>query len=244
MSANRYTPVVAAPDLPEIGRGHESATLEFKGGVNSRDSLELAKDVAAMANHLGGTILVGAVEGADGLLERWNALDASTAAEVQTAYERAAMRFLSPRPRIGALRIAIPGGECVAVNVEPHVDGVVGARADARIEHTWRYPLRVGKETRWMTPEEVALMTPQTRKALVMLSRLNRGDLILKVRETLLSGTKHDQSNARFESVNADDNVVAFRLAGDREPTFYPLDLVKTVYREEDGWIVVFDSFR
>jgi predicted HTH transcriptional regulator len=240
----RYTPIVAPAELPVVGETYETATLDLKAEVDDREGLELAKDVAAMANQFGGTILVGVVEGADGLLASWNPLTALRAAAIQTAYERAVMHFLSPRPRITALRIPVQGGECVAVNVEPYVDGVVGARADAKVNHVWRYPLRVGKETRWMTPEEVAIMTPQTRKALVMLDRMEPGDAVLKIRETLRSGTLMDQSNARFFDVDVADNIVRFRLNGDREPTAYPLDLVRTVYREYDSWIVVFDSFR
>jgi predicted HTH transcriptional regulator len=47
-------------DLPEAGTSSEREDLDFKRVVDPQDSIEIAKDVAALANTVGGVILVGA----------------------------------------------------------------------------------------------------------------------------------------------------------------------------------------
>lgn len=58
--------------------------MDVKGRADLRRTHELAKDVAAFANHLGGTVLYGAIE-KDGLLERYEALDEAGAREHKDA---------------------------------------------------------------------------------------------------------------------------------------------------------------
>jgi len=53
-------PIVRPEDLPSPGTSTELPELDFKSTVNTADSIELAKDVAALANTVGGSILVGA----------------------------------------------------------------------------------------------------------------------------------------------------------------------------------------
>ena len=228
-------PITMANQLPVVGTAYENAELDFKRQVDPTNLLELAKDIAAFANQFGGTILVGMEEGKDGLLEAHHPLPTIFAAKVQTAYETAARELLSPRPRVQAARIAINGGECIAVNIEPYLDGVVAARADADNPHVWRFPIRIGKECKWLTPEEVALMTPQTRKAIVMLSRIDLDEKIF------FSGSL--SVAVPFKGLNLDENVIV--VGHTTEKTFaYPLDMVRSVYRAEYGWCVVMDAFR
>lgn len=236
-------PITMASQLPVVGTSYETSALDFKRDANLKDPLELAKDIAAFANQLGGTILVGMQESNEGLAVKWFPMTASVAAEVQTAYERAALEHLSPRPRVQAARIPIKGGECIAVNIEPYVDGVVAARADAKNPHVWRFPIRIGKECKWLTPEEVALMTPETRKAIVMLSRINYGARIVKLREVSTKGASMDSSELRFGEVRDGDNALRLLLSDDRV-TSYPLDMVRSVYRDEHGWHIVMHAFR
>lgn len=235
-------PITMANQLPIVGTSHETSELDFKREIDPKDPIELAKDIAAFANQLGGTILVGLQESNEGLAVKWFPMTPTVAAEVQTAYERAALEHLSPRPRVQAARIQIEGGECVAVNIEPYVDGVVAARADAKNPHVWRFPIRIGKECKWLTPEEVALMTPQTRKAIVMLSRIKHGEKIVFY-ESRLDQSRSVTAAVPFKGVNLDENVIFF--GHPREKTFaYPLDMVRSVYRAEYGWCVVMDAFR
>lgn len=235
-------PITMANQLPIVGTSYETSELDFKRDANLKEPLELAKDIAAFANQLGGTILVGMQESNEGLAAKWFPMSPSVAAEVQTAYERAALEHLSPRPRVQAARIAIEGGECVAVNIEPYVDGVVAARARKEAPE-WRFPIRIGKECKWLTPEEVALMTPQTRKAIVMLSRIEHGARIVKLREVSVKGGSMDSSELRFGEVCEGDNALRLLLSDDRV-TSYPLDMVRSVYRDEHGWYIVMHAFR
>lgn len=236
-------PITMASELPVVGTAYETSELDFKRQVDPTNLLELAKDIAAFANYFGGTILVGMEEGNDGLLEAHHPLPSVFAGKVVTAYETAAREFLSPRPRVQAARITIDGGECIAVNIEPYLDGVVAARADADNPHVWRFPIRIGKECKWLTPEEVAQMTPQTRKAIVMLSRINYGARIVKLREVSVKGASMDSSELRFGEVCEGDNAVRMLLSDDRV-TSYPLDMVRSVYRDEHGWYIVMHAFR
>lgn len=139
----------------------ESETLEFKREVWS-DGKEAAKDVAAMANAWGGEILIGVAEGSDG--SRASAFAMTLAADGR---EREGQRihqllehYLRPRDFVDRLRfswLTAPLGETVLAIWVPaaaracmavaHEEGRKGAR--------FQFPVRAGRETRFMEYDEV-----------------------------------------------------------------------------------------
>ena len=84
-------------------------------------------------------------------------------------------------------------------------------------------------------------MTPQTRKAIVLLGRIEKG-APTSVYERQGSHSDANAKNLRFEDVSADDNSV--RLRRDGGFRIYPLDLIRSVYRDEHGWHIVMHAFR
>ncbi len=69
-----FRPLIKPWPLPSIGAANtERAVLDWKTRLAEK-SFERAKDIAAFANHLGGTLLIGACEvklKADKALEGW-----------------------------------------------------------------------------------------------------------------------------------------------------------------------------
>jgi predicted HTH transcriptional regulator len=128
-----YRRIHAWPNLPGTGpkEARETYELEFKGldGITfHRDPEEHAKDIAALANLIGGVILIGIDETAD----IWGRarLPMKDAQSIADYFTETARDFVRPRVMIEALTVPSPDGctGLVAVNVEPHPDQLVGSR--------------------------------------------------------------------------------------------------------------------
>ncbi|HEY6476697.1 MAG TPA: ATP-binding protein [Polyangia bacterium] len=118
-----FKPVVTSADLPLEGTSRESGTYDFKRTVDPAKKRELAKDVAAFANAMGGVVLVGADEDRDtGTLREYAPMPEAFAESVKAAYDRAITEFCRPQPIIDAVRVKAPppaSGYVVAINVNP-----------------------------------------------------------------------------------------------------------------------------
>src|SRR4051812_43949768 len=80
-----------------------------------------AKDVAAFANHQGGTLLIGAQE-VQGLLQSYVGMTAAAAVAVRTAYSQAIEQRCQPPPTVDFEEFPDPADltkKIVAVNVWP-----------------------------------------------------------------------------------------------------------------------------
>src|SRR5262245_60071204 len=85
-------PIITPDDLPPRGTSGERADLDFKRVVSRTghaDDIELAKDIAALANTVGGTILVGA-DASNSRLQSYCGVPSGKAAEIGEWYEKAA----------------------------------------------------------------------------------------------------------------------------------------------------------
>jgi hypothetical protein len=92
-------PILGQADLPLVGEAFETGGVDFKGKIDESDHRELAKDVAALANSTGGTVLVGAFEDG-GRLGIYKPMDSAQAARIKDAYERSVRDLCSPSPVI------------------------------------------------------------------------------------------------------------------------------------------------
>src|SRR5258708_6219854 len=114
-----YQPVRTLADLREIELSTEGRSLDFKGAADPAEWWELAKDIAAFANHVGGTILVGAAEQADGTAV-FPGVAEPMAKDLAREYENAAKDKCKPRPLISIDAIQLASDKVVvAINVEP-----------------------------------------------------------------------------------------------------------------------------
>lgn len=104
-----FTPITTAADLPQTGTRCEGFTLDFKSKHTTKSTAvwECAKDLAAFANHLGGTILVGIPE-VNGIVGPRQPLAPADAAIVGKDYGNA-QDLCHPPPTVTPENIQVPG---------------------------------------------------------------------------------------------------------------------------------------
>ena len=144
-----------------VGIVAETDDLEFKGtlyGGTDKDRLELGKDLAALANHQGGVVMLGVeADPATNLVTCVPGVELAEAEEQrmrQIAAERvsptldwhlAAIRSGASQTR-GWYLLVVPRS-----SLRPHL-----LRTSSGQAHTWRAPCRDGTTTRFMAESEIA----------------------------------------------------------------------------------------
>ncbi|MFT3697733.1 MAG: ATP-binding protein [Kofleriaceae bacterium] len=211
---------------------------------------ERAKDVAAFANHLGGTLLIGASE-VDGELKAYVGLSVKDAEAVRDDYSKAVADRCQPRPAIDFEQFdceSDPTKRIVAINVQPSLNLVgVKVRADKTNEgfggELYAYPVRSGTDARYLAPGELAMfMTPQIRRAFVLLSRIPPKTLVTIAKSTPPPSVSRISMTWAFDGVDEEQNLVRFMT--ETKPVNLPLDRVLTAYQSADlRWHVVMDVY-
>jgi hypothetical protein len=228
----------------------EHVQLDFKQEVgklaNGRvDSLELAKDIAAMANALGGHIIVGAMEAPKHTLSIYKPMDKADAAAVCAAYTKAAQDFLHPPPVVVGDTGAQGSGWIPFIRVEASQGQAVGLRfpvASAQSLKPWEvfgFPVRVGDNTSWYTPEQLPmLMLPEQRRIIALLHQI--GQEAVQQDKTLRGGLEMGGDNFWIGEIRVDRNFVRLtRRQGSADASndhYIPLDTINTVYWDNRGW--------
>lgn len=239
-----------AADLPAPGSTQEMARMEFKQQVNPGERAELAKDVAAFANSVGGTILVGAARKGETLAcYKPLALDASRA--VMRAYDEAVRDRCSPRPVFEAHEMERDEGHVIAVNVWPFPGQPVGVVADdpdgKKSQRLLFFPLRSGAQTVYLSPDQLPMMMlPEVRRVAILLSQLQEGDAVTlnyfsegptipgHVTNRLARQMPVKLASTIDEIIMR--NTVEFIIAGGR--TTLPADAIDHVWRGAGGWCI------
>ncbi|MBS2033276.1 MAG: ATP-binding protein [Deltaproteobacteria bacterium] len=241
-----FVPLEPPATVPSVGSTIETPIFELKGALEAKPPFHRAKDVAAFANHLGGTILVGAIEVA-GRLDSFRPLAAADASDVRVAYSKAVTDFCSPRPRWAASEFAVPGGLVVAINVWPH-PGVVGVRTTAAKQSgyggdAWVYPVRTGVDASYIIPEQLPMfMDPRIRRAAVMLHGTVGSQVVVRAPW----GSGYRDMRGKMDSIDEGKNT--FWLAEVTQPDSggsqsFPIDAVRTVYWANSAWRISLDRF-
>ncbi len=202
----------------------------------SAGAFEMAKDVASFANHLGGTLLIGAAERA-GQLAAYVGLDPAMAGRVRDSYSKAVADRCQPRPFLDFEEYEVPGDamkRVVAINVSPSLL-LVGVRVAANKQSegwggdVYAYPVRSGTDARYLEPSELAMyMTPSIRRTAVLFSRIPSGAEV-RVVEEIRDAVKQTETY-RFGAVLEDENLVQLKLANG-DPFHLPLDRVISVFQ-------------
>lgn len=137
-----------------IGKA-ESDRLEFKREfwTGSGWQEELAKDLAAFANHRGGTVVVGLHEKDEVALGHSGV---SFKKQPEQRIRQALHRHCWPQE---AVQVSVehnksPEGELLVIDVEPWAHGVVAVRSGQNL-HLHRFPVRRGAHTQEMPMSEV-----------------------------------------------------------------------------------------
>jgi hypothetical protein len=237
----RYQPVRSPADLQLLARAPEGWALDFKATADPGEWWELAKDVAAFANYVGGTILVGAAEQSNGTATFFG-IARATADALAEAYEQAAKDKCKPRPLATTDLIALEETEKVvlAVNVDPFPLGPVGAMFNARNKEgkpttsdAWRFPMRVGKHNIPLQPDQVAMfMEPKIRRIVTLLEEIPLGANVHLVWTAYTDQQRRPQmvgAALRMISVDVQKNVLALGAI------YIPIDDVDAVWVQPSG---------
>jgi Putative DNA-binding domain len=245
--------ITAAIDLPPLGTSRESGTFDFKGEQDPDDQRELAKDIAAFANALGGTVLVGAVEDRRratlGCYKPIQRLE--DAEKLKRAYELAITQRCVPQPVAEVVRIETdptvhPTGHVVAVNVYAAANAPIGVRWDQSGSQSFAFPLRTATQAYFMPPTEIAmLMVPQVRRVAVLLEKIPQNERSdMEIQHSTPQGAPLSFT-ANFRGIDDDLTTATFgSTSGPLATSTIPLDKITAVWRRDDRhWYISVDGF-
>ncbi len=234
-----FTPVTKAEQVPGLGQGAEHALWDLKERLSPVD-FEHAKDVAAFANHLGGTILIGVVE-RDSRIEAFRPLLSQDADAYEQTIAHSLENRCRPVPLINFERIHHPEGLLLAVNVWPSVAAVIGVSVRAGGNGyggtAWVFPVRLGNDTTYISSESLPMhMLPQLRRTLILLASIKNDE------EVLYCPKGGNNSHCKILEVNELTNSIAIQRSPDESPFTIALDRIVTVFRASVGppyWRIV-----
>lgn len=153
-----WSPINHSDQLPSEGT-LEQAWLDFKAQPTN-EAHERAKDVAAFANAMGGTLIVGAAE-QNGTLVRYVPITTAQANQVVRDYHEAVRDRVRPAPIFETHTLDREGGKVVVVNVQPFPGQAVAVELkrpdETKLPDAFRFPVRVGTQTDFITPEQLPM---------------------------------------------------------------------------------------
>ena len=206
--------------------------MDWKAKATGTD-FHLAKDVAAFANHLGGTLLIGAQEN-KGQLVSYIGMTPAEAGDVRDKFSKAVKDRCQPPPLVDFAEYDHPDDNTqriVAVNVWPSLQ-LVGVKVAANKDKegyggdAFTFPLRSGTDATYLTPVQIPMyMTPQVRRIVVMLSKVPIG---AEVRITFPA--RNHEFVSVLEAVVEEENVARFKTREGTPAPAIPLDCITTVY--------------
>lgn len=238
----------------------ERADLDFKTTIQlPTNPFELAKDVAALANGLGGSIVIGATTQGKFLCTGLPGIPVQDAIALSTDFERAAGDRCRPRAVLDCAVIRLPSDPSKAVlsvNVAASAVAPVGINLREKSDaDAWKFPLRTTSQTVWLSPDQFGAFENMTaRRSGALLASIPLGERQeLTVRPERIPDAL-DESAVRMPAllgalvdVDFRGNVAQFLLGekeGDGRSDFrVPLDWVSTAWRDSarNRWIVLVD---
>lgn len=235
---------------------HEKTILDLKTHYDLSDrakTFELAKDMAAFANALGGTLLVGASEKNDSLGRKTGRIEAfipklddqALIKSATTAARDLCQPSIIVEPEVIKLTTAeqaqIVGKPLsqdvtlVALNVHPLVASPCGVTAcdatGSRIPDAFRFPLRFLEGTKWLKPEELAFhMNSHERRMYLLLARIP-ADQQIRVWDKGQGNAYGGKRVAKIVDVDAERMIIKLQF-GD-VVAHVPLAFVTAVWLDE-----------
>lgn len=247
-----------------LGNAHERTTLDLKQDYSRtpvRARYELAKDVTAFANALGGTLLVGAIEGT-GAAKGRSVRFADVPDEADLINELTeATRLCLPLPVVevhratlsAADQASILGRTCaddarlVIINVQASIAGPIGClgadAAGTRIDNAHRFPVRTAEGTRYLRPDELPFhMNSHERRTLLQLRQIPLGSALDVWGRTGDAPVR--SCRCTLVRVDAERFVAVIEQRNGRNdpPAEVPLTVVRAVWRGTDLWQLAIDG--
>ena len=230
-----FEPITKPEQLPEPGTALETLARDFKRLLPSKtpDPEELAKDVAAFANRVGGVLLLGAAEDKKrGTLGRYQPISDVDAKGVRDACSKAVAALCSPKPIFESERIRKDGGFVVAINIWPFPGQAIGVRR-AREADAYVFPMRTGIDCVYLKPEQLPmLMIPELRRIVALLYAIPPGE------DVMVLQPNGPRQKFRFLRVDEVKNVVVLEHpqgSTTQRPFNIALDSVASVWCDESG---------
>lgn len=235
-------------DLQAVVGLAEQPDLEFKTSLDERNpkfEVEARKDIAALANTLGGHILVGASTDPTGTQCRgFPGIAETDATRLGQALESVAKKGCRPTPFVSAQLYAVEGSANNAVlvfRVEMSAIAPVGAWLQQKgggklVDEGWCFPYRVGTQTKYLTPDQFGVFESMSaRRAAALLDAIPEAERqALELRWP--GGPKVHFNLTPLLRVEVHKNIGVFEYGRFELPV--PLDDVASVWRENKGWIV------
>lgn len=246
-----------------IGTTSEGADLDFKERLDPKEAqiqIECAKDVAALANVLGGHLLVGvSTEMGRTRCKGFHGIDKLLAAEISQIFEEAVKERARPSPRVSVRSIEVPNTPriVVVVAVEPSPIAPVGVSLRQQagghlVDSGWIFPYRVGSLTQYLHPDQFGVYeSMSTRRSAAILQSIpdeQRKMLVLRWMEpVIIAGgpmSRPSRLDVALSHVKLEENVACFLMQTDQKTTTtiaVPLDDIASIWRsveEPGGWQV------
>lgn len=245
-----FTPIQTPSQLPEPGRVNENGCLDFKAHPTD-DRFEIAKDIAAMANTSGGTLLVGA-QGNGEILGKYVPIASIDASKSQRVYEEAVRDRCSPPPLFNVELIERDSGIIMAVNVWPFPGQLVGVRLlngetkcgskGKHVEDVFFFPMRVGSHTKAITPEMIPMFTDARARRIAACLGEARGKL-LKWSTVVDRKNSWQSDTAKLLDIDLLGNSVTLEMDFDSEnkgaAISISIDHIETVWRDKNTWNMI-----
>jgi hypothetical protein len=231
--------------LPPIGEAIERPVMDWKTKP-AAFAFARATDVAAFANHLGGTLLIGARE-EHGQLRAYVGMTPEEAGACRDDYSKAVADRCQPRPAVDFDEYTHPSDptkRIVAINVQPSLN-LVGVKVTAHKQSegwggdSYVFPVRSGTDARYLEPGQLAMfMTPQIRRIAVMLARIPHNA------EVAICPDSKSHMSCTFVDVSEEDNICTV-ITNINRTVRYPLDMIQSVFQDIDGrWHIMIDYYK
>ncbi len=245
---------------PLVGTTSESGDLDFKATLDpSKGKIEFAKDVAALANVLGGHVLVGVSTDMGGTrCTGFHGIEKDLATEIAKVIEEQVKDRCRPTPIMNVRSFSLPGSPkvvvVVAVDASPLAPVGVCLRQDKGgllVDKGWAFPYRVGSLTEYLHPDQFGVYTSMNaRRSAAILNSIpdnERQQVCLSWPTRSLPPAGVSVSGGRvvgtmkvhFDCVDLLGNVASFTEPDRRCRIDLPLDQIRTVWRRtnSDGQI-------
>lgn len=255
---------------PLVGITSEGADIDFKATLDpSKGKIEFAKDVAALANVLGGHVLVGVSTDMNGTrCTGFRCIERDLATKIATVIEEQVKERCRPTP-IFAVQTVGPETDSqkvvLIITVEASARAPIGVllRQDnggTLVDKGWAFPYRVGSLTEYLHPDQFGVyesMTARRAAAILNTIPINERDRI-SLRWAVHSAQSGDgwgdgqtgrleSMPVRFVSVDLLGNAASFSRTALDASIDLPLDKIQTVWRSTSrsgtvSWAVSIDG--
>jgi hypothetical protein len=243
-----------------VGTTSESGDLDFKATLDpSKGKIEFAKDVAALANVLGGHVLVGVSTDMGGTrCTGFHGIEKDLATEIAKVIEEQVKDRCRPTPILNVRSFSLPGSPkvvvVVAVDASPLAPVGVLLRQDKGgllVDKGWAFPYRVGSLTEYLHPDQFGVYASMNaRRSAALLNSIpadERQQVCLSWATRSLPSAVGSVSVGRligtikvhFVCVDLLGNVASFIDPDSQSRIDLPLDQIRTVWRRtnSDGHI-------